>query len=244
LLDDLDAEAAKGPSGLAVGEPLALALIEASKTIHDSGLVSRVVNLHRQACAGACGARVLSSACSAIVACDRCDAACDFYETEMAAKRIWPDASLTSSLLKCAAQAGRSELAERLASHAGKMRSSTSGTAAAAKDELSRQASMMKAYARDHNLASATKVFKNLRSSGTALNSLIYNSYLDACVQCGDLDAAIPHFQEMKQLNYSRRGWIQHPSKGILDEGAFPRSTGFGERNDCSRVSAKQSYFQ
>jgi pentatricopeptide repeat protein len=31
---------------------------------------------------------------------------------------------------------------------------------------------------------------------------LIYNSYLDACVQCGDLDAAIPHFQEMKQLNF------------------------------------------
>jgi pentatricopeptide repeat protein len=61
---------------------------------------------------------------------------------------------------------------------------------------------MIKAYARDHDLASATKVFKNLRASGTALNSLIYNSYLDACVQCGDLEAALPHFQEMKQLNF------------------------------------------
>jgi pentatricopeptide repeat protein len=119
----------------------------------------------------------------------------------MAKKSIWPDAPLTNALLKCAAQAGRSELAERLSRHAGKLRSSTSGNAAAAKDGLSRQVSMIKAYARDHDLASATKVFKNFCSSGTALNSMIYNSYLDACVQCGDLNAAILHFQEMKQLN-------------------------------------------
>lgn len=202
LLDDLEAEAARGPSGLAVGEPLALALIEAAKTIHDSQLLPRIVHLHRQACAGACGARVLSSACSAFVSCDRCDAACDFYETEMAPKSIWPDASLTSALLKSAAQAGRSDLAERLSNHAGRMRSSASGNAPSSRDELSRQASMMKAYARDHDLASATKVFKNLKSSGIALNSLIYNSYLDACVQCGSLEAAIPHFQEMKTLNF------------------------------------------
>jgi len=101
LLDELDSEAAKGPSGLAVGEPLALALIESAKTARDAKLVSRIISVHRLACAGACGARVLSSACSALVSCDRCDAACNFYETEMAPKSIWPDASLTASLLKC-----------------------------------------------------------------------------------------------------------------------------------------------
>merc|ERR1719378_464574 len=31
---------------------------------------------------------------------------------------------------------------------------------------------------------------------------MIYNSYLDACVQCSDLDGAMAHFQEMKRLNF------------------------------------------
>merc|ERR1740133_239710 len=32
---------------------------------------------------------------------------------------------------------------------------------------------------------------------------MIYNCYLDACVQCGDLEGAKTHFQEMKKLNYA-----------------------------------------
>jgi pentatricopeptide repeat protein len=200
MFDELDAEVGKGSSGLAVGEPLALALLDAAKTLHDSSLVSRVVALHRLACAGAPGARVLSCACAALVSFDRCEVACDFYETEMASKGVWPDASLTGPLLKAAAQAGRSALAQRLSDHAGTMKSSTAGSAAAAKDELSRHASMIKAYARERDLPSATKIFTTLRESGTPLTSLIHNCYLDACVQCGDLVAAMAQFESMKQL--------------------------------------------
>merc|ERR1719450_1157567 len=34
------------------------------------------------------------------------------------------------------------------------------------------------------------------------MTPMIYNSYLDACVQCSDLDGAMAHFQEMKRLNF------------------------------------------
>jgi pentatricopeptide repeat protein len=203
LFDELDAEAAKGPSGITVGEPLALTLVEAAKSFRDNKLVSRAVELYRLACVGAPGARVLSSACAALVALERHDAACDFYESEMIPRGIHPDAALTGALLKAAAQGGRTALAQRLSDHAATMKSSTTtGSNSGAKDEMSRHASMIKAHARDRDLASATKVFSRLRSSGTPMSSLIYNCYLDACVQCGDLESAKSHFQEMKTLKF------------------------------------------
>jgi len=70
----------------------------------------------------------------------------------------------------------------------------------AAKDELQRYASMIKTFARQQDLASATRVFNEVRSKGST--PMIYNCYLDACVHCGDLEGAKAHFEEMKQLNY------------------------------------------
>jgi len=71
-----------------------------------------------------------------------------------------------------------------------------------AKDDLQRHATTIRGHARERDLASASRVFKELCSSGTALSPMIYNCYLDACVQCGDLEGAKTHFQEMKKLNY------------------------------------------
>jgi len=199
LVDDLEAEGLRGPS-VPVGEPLALALLSASKTIRDGDLVARVVELHRRACAGAPGARVLSAACSTLIACDRCEAACDFYEHEMKQKNIWPENLLfMNSLVKVAGAVGRHELAQYLSDNAASVRSPGQGPAAGAKDEVQRKATMIKAYARERDLAGAARVFNEARSSGTPM---IYNCFLDACVQCGDLERAKVHFQEMKQLNF------------------------------------------
>ena len=38
-------------------------------------------------------------------------------------------------------------------------------------------------------------------SSGVPLTSLIYNRFLDACVQCGVFDRATAQFAEMKRLD-------------------------------------------
>lgn len=209
LVHDLEVERKKGPSGIAVGEPLAFALLEACKAVRGGDLAVRIAELHRAACAGAPGAKVLAAACSALVSCDRGTAACDFYEREMAPKGIWPDAQLTTSLLKAAAQAGRSALAQRLADHQGAMRTPANGSGGGGREgggasnaELTRHATMIKAYARERDLASASAVFNRLKSTGVTLSPLIYNCYLDACVQCGDLEGAIAHFEEMKELSF------------------------------------------
>merc|ERR1719421_1598538 len=34
------------------------------------------------------------------------------------------------------------------------------------------------------------------------MNSMIYNCLLDACVQCGDTEAAQEHFKQMKELDF------------------------------------------
>jgi len=61
---------------------------------------------------------------------------------------------------------------------------------------------MIKAYAREGNLGSAAAVFNRLKASGATLSPLIYNCFLDACVQCGDMGAATKQFEDMKQLGF------------------------------------------
>merc|ERR1719265_3011260 len=60
---------------------------------------------------------------------------------------------------------------------------------------------MIKAHARERDLPSATAVFNRLRGRGIPLTPLVCNCYLDACVQCGELEHAISHFKEMKDLD-------------------------------------------
>mmetsp|Transcript_64362 Transcript_64362/g.181487 ORF Transcript_64362/g.181487 Transcript_64362/m.181487 type:complete len:942 (+) Transcript_64362:146-2971(+) len=67
--------------------------------------------------------------------------------------------------------------------------------------ELQRYASMIKTHTKERDLKCAAAVFEHLCSSGTTLTPLIYNCFLDACVQCGDFERASAHFEEMKRLS-------------------------------------------
>lgn len=202
LLGELQGEAERGPEGVAVSEPLVLALLEACKAVREAAMALQAFELHRAACAGAPGGKVVSAVCSALLTCAGGKAACDFYEKEMLPKGIWPDANLTGVLLKAAATLGRTAMAQRLSDHADAMRAAAPHAPTAGGSELQRHATMIKAYARERDLNAASKVFNRLRSSGSALSPLIYNSFLDACVQCGEVERAMKHFEEMKQLNY------------------------------------------
>jgi len=84
--------------------------------------------------------------------------------------------------------------------HAPSIRAPASPPVNGVKDELQRHAAMIKTFSRQGDLASATRLFNEVRSSSTT--PMIFNCYLDACVQCGDLDGAKAHFEEMKQLNF------------------------------------------
>eukprot|EP00929_Paragymnodinium_shiwhaense_P045012 TRINITY_DN23051_c0_g1_i1.p1 TRINITY_DN23051_c0_g1~~TRINITY_DN23051_c0_g1_i1.p1 ORF type:complete len:1058 (+),score=256.41 TRINITY_DN23051_c0_g1_i1:128-3301(+) len=184
-----------------VTEPLALALLDACKACRCGDLVNRVLEMHRSLCAGSAGGKVLSAACGALLACDRAGNACDFYEKEMSARGLWPDAALTSSLMKAAAQVGRSALAQKLSDYAAANRSST-GNSGSSNGDLQRQATMIKAHARERDLKAAQAVFAQVRSSGIVLSPLIYNAMLDAFVQCGDVAAAATHFADMKASGF------------------------------------------
>eukprot|EP00928_Gymnodinium_smaydae_P025389 TRINITY_DN2022_c2_g3_i1.p1 TRINITY_DN2022_c2_g3~~TRINITY_DN2022_c2_g3_i1.p1 ORF type:complete len:1064 (-),score=241.45 TRINITY_DN2022_c2_g3_i1:64-3255(-) len=185
----------------AVNESLALALLEGCKAIKGGDLICRILELHKGASASGPGAKVLTASCSALVSCDRFSLACDVYEKEMAPKGLWPDAAVTSALLKASAQCGRASLAQRLADHASSAQSSNGSSSGNA--ELQRQATMIKAHARERDLAAARGVFDRLKASGKELSPLVYNCFLDALVYCGDYEGGLQHFEDMKKLKFA-----------------------------------------
>ncbi|OLP79066.1 Pentatricopeptide repeat-containing protein [Symbiodinium microadriaticum] len=96
--------------------------------------------------------------------------------------------------------------------------------------EMQRAVTTMKAYVKNKDLPNVTAVFNRLKKNGVVMRSQIYNCYLDACVQCHDIDAALSLFEEMKQLGFvdvvgnSDGGEaVKHPptSSGVLQKVSY-----------------------
>jgi len=68
--------------------------------------------------------------------------------------------------------------------------------------DVSKHVAMMRARSREQDLEGAMQVFRKLQSSGVQLTSLVYNALLDSCVQCGKVNVALQHFNEMKELGF------------------------------------------
>mmetsp|Transcript_60427 Transcript_60427/g.174342 ORF Transcript_60427/g.174342 Transcript_60427/m.174342 type:complete len:1086 (-) Transcript_60427:65-3322(-) len=196
-LRDLFAEL-EAPGAVTVSEGLAMALLDGCRAVVDGDLAEKAFELARAPGTTPSG-KLLGSTCSTLVACDRAERACDFCEAEMLPRGCWPDASLSGALSKAAAKLGRSELAQRLSEHCTTGRSGSGQGGGSS--ELQRQATLIKGHAKERNLSAAAAVFGKLRESGVQLTPLIFNCFLDACVQCGDVERATAHFEEMKQLN-------------------------------------------
>merc|ERR1719160_599502 len=64
--------------------------------------------------------------------------------------------------------------------------------------DISKHVAMIRARSKENDLEGAMQVFRKLQSSGVQLTSLAYNALLDSCVQCGKVNVALQHFQEMK----------------------------------------------
>merc|ERR1719236_312307 len=58
---------------------------------------------------------------------------------------------------------------------------------------------MIRNCAAENNLQGAISVFDALERSGVDLNSIIYNTVLDACVECHDLPAAEAWMEQTKK---------------------------------------------
>merc|ERR1719298_288858 len=68
--------------------------------------------------------------------------------------------------------------------------------------DISKHVAMMRARSKEQDLEGAMQVFQKLQSSGVQLTALVYNALLDSCVQCGKVNVALQHFNEMKTLGF------------------------------------------
>merc|ERR1719243_499757 len=68
--------------------------------------------------------------------------------------------------------------------------------------DISKHVAMMRARSKENDLEGAMQVFRKLQSSGVQLTALAYNALLDSCVQCGKVNVALQHFNEMKELGF------------------------------------------
>merc|ERR1719359_1230498 len=114
------------------------------------------------------------------------DRVCQVYEQEMAPRKMALSKQLGERVVKSAAQAGRSELAQDLC------------TSSAAED-ASRHIAMVRACGRDGNLEGSVAAFQRLQQSGSTVGTRAHNALLQACVQCRDSKQALELFAAMKK---------------------------------------------
>jgi pentatricopeptide repeat protein len=112
--------------------------------------------------------------------CEKWAEALSVYEEMMLPAQLKPDSVASEVLLKAAEELGRKDLVPALSE-------CTSG-------DVAKQARAIRNFGRDGQLDSAVKTFEAVKHS----NALLYNSLLDACVQCGDMSTTLKYFAEAK----------------------------------------------
>jgi len=137
--------------------------------------------------------------------CEQWDMAICLYEEVMLPANLKPDASLGELLTKAATHTDRSDLLP--------------GLAESASGDLGKQAKAIRAHGKEGNLQSAISVFESLKQSHPSPNSLVYNSMLEACVQCNDLQTALQYFQEAKDKHLANVVSYNTVMKGHLITG-------------------------
>merc|ERR1719238_1583512 len=69
--------------------------------------------------------------------------------------------------------------------------------------DVAKHITMIRNCAQGKDLRGAMAVFASLRVAGTTLNSVVYNTVLDACVECQDLEAAEKWMRTTKEAGMS-----------------------------------------
>lgn len=118
---------------------------------------------------------------------------CDLYEKDAAPLREKAasegrtvlDARLERSVMNAALRCGRSNLAQSLLCDN--------------PSDIAKHITMIRNCAAEHNLPAAFDVFVSLQKSGVELNSVVYNTMLDACVECNQLEKATSWMEQMKK---------------------------------------------
>merc|ERR1719171_2178838 len=112
------------------------------------------------------------------------DKACVICEKELASSAFL-DPRLERSIMNAALQSGRSQLAKSLLG--------------VSSSDLAKYITIIRSCAAEKNLAGAKAVFESAKQSEAEMNSVIYNTVLDACVACQDIKAAEEWMEYSKQ---------------------------------------------
>eukprot|EP00928_Gymnodinium_smaydae_P072521 TRINITY_DN55872_c0_g1_i1.p1 TRINITY_DN55872_c0_g1~~TRINITY_DN55872_c0_g1_i1.p1 ORF type:complete len:1146 (+),score=317.10 TRINITY_DN55872_c0_g1_i1:158-3439(+) len=110
------------------------------------------------------------------IATEHFEKACAIYDEAKKQGRPCIDTRLERAMMTAALRCGRSDLA--------------SGLLEASPSDVAKHITMIRNCAAEGNLSAAVEVFEALKNSGVEMNSVIYNTVIDACVECGDLRGA------------------------------------------------------
>merc|ERR1719487_738118 len=82
---------------------------------------------------------------------------------------------------------------------------------------------MIRNHALEKNLQGAFGVFESMEQSGIDLNCIMYNTVLDACVECNDLKAAEAWMDRMKKADMTDVVSFNTLIKAHLQNGSFDK---------------------
>merc|ERR1719335_583010 len=177
-------EEAMASTDIQVTESLAVAFLKACAAGRDVNLAGRIFEAVSPSYGDAPDHTLYAALLQVYSVCELHDTVCDIYEKEMVPRNIKPDSQIGDIIMKSAMQCSRNSLAQSVF--------------AGAAGDVNKHIAMIKACSRESNLQGAVDVFERLKSSGASLNSMAYNSLLDACIQCGDSAQAQKLFEQMK----------------------------------------------
>jgi len=224
-------EEAMASTDVQLTESLATALLKACAAGRDVKLASRVFEAVNPAYGDAPDHALYAALLQVYSVCELHDSVCDLYEKEMAPRNIKPDSQVGDIIMKSAMQCNRNTLAQSVfASSAG---------------DVNKHITMIKACSREGNLQGAVDTFERLKNSGASLNSMAYNSLLDACIQCGDSARARKLSEQMKSdgfmdvvsfniilkmyLREKKHDEAQHLLKEMREQGLQPNKITYNE---------------
>jgi len=89
--------------------------------------------------------------------------------------------------------------------------------------DIAKQITMIRSHAADKNLQGAFSVFEAMEQSGIDLNCIMFNTVLDACVECKDLKAAEAWMDRMTQAGMTDVVSFNTLIKAHLQKGSFDK---------------------
>jgi len=109
--------------------------------------------------------------------------------------------------------------------------------------DIAKQINMIRSHAADKNLPGACSVFESMEQSGIELNCIMYNTVLDACVECQDLQAADAWMERMVKAGMTDVVSFNTLIKASLQNGSFDKARRLMRRMTSEGLQPNQVTF-